>query len=171
MESNFLSHRSEVKWSEVKWSEVTCGQVWRPILGICALHLTHPSARTHTPWTHTRSSGQPYCCGARGAVGGSVPCSRVSLQSWYWGWRERKYSIPAGPETRTHNLWVTSPTLYPLGHDCQNVHASCQLTVSLRCVQEQIFGPDACDVEATTQLALFVASTLMSIWCVTTFKC
>ncbi len=29
------------------------------------------------------------CCGARGAVGGSVPCSRVSPQSWYWRWRER----------------------------------------------------------------------------------
>ncbi len=26
-------------------------------------------------------------------------------------------TIPAGPETRTHNLRVTSPTLYPLGHD------------------------------------------------------
>ncbi len=26
--------------------------------------------------------------------------------------------IPAGLETRTHNLRVTSPTLYPLGHDC-----------------------------------------------------
>ncbi len=22
------------------------------------------------------------------------------------------------PETQTHDLWVTSPTLYPLGHDC-----------------------------------------------------
>ncbi len=27
-------------------------------------------------------------------------------------------TIPAGPEIRTHNLRVTSPTLYPLGHDC-----------------------------------------------------
>ncbi len=27
-------------------------------------------------------------------------------------------TIPAGPETRTHDLWVTNPTLYPLGHDC-----------------------------------------------------
>ncbi len=26
-------------------------------------------------------------------------------------------TIPAGPETRTHDLQVTSPTLYPLGHD------------------------------------------------------
>ncbi len=27
-------------------------------------------------------------------------------------------TIPARPETRTRDLWVTSPTLYPLGHDC-----------------------------------------------------
>ncbi len=42
--------------------DVTCGQVWCPILGICALHLTHPSAHTQQ-WevnkhTHTRCSGQ-----------------------------------------------------------------------------------------------------------------
>ncbi len=51
-----------------KGKDVTCSQVWCPILGIFALHLTHPSAhtavrseqtQTHTPWTHTRSSGQP----------------------------------------------------------------------------------------------------------------
>ncbi len=48
--------------------EVVCGQVWWPILGICPLHLTHPSAHSQQ-WTHTWSSGQPYC-GTRGAVGG-----------------------------------------------------------------------------------------------------
>ncbi len=150
---------------------MTCGQVWWPILGICALHLTHPSAphtavsseqtnkhthtHTHTPHTHTHTQhtntnttntnthththththtthththththgavGGHLCCGARGVVGGSVPCSRVLPQSWYWGWRERwtftppTYN-PAGPETRTCNIWVTSPN--PLGHDC-----------------------------------------------------
>ncbi len=73
-----------------------------------SLHLTHPK------WTHTRSSGQP-CYSARGAVGGSVPCSRTP-QSWYWRRRERWLftpppTIPAGPEIWTHNLWITSPTL------------------------------------------------------------
>ncbi len=66
---------------------------WWPILGICALHLTHPSAHTqqwvvdkHTH-THTpRAAGSHWCCGTRGAVGGLVPCSRVSPKSWYWGW-------------------------------------------------------------------------------------
>ncbi len=75
-----------------------------------SLHLTHPK------WTHTRSSGQP-CYSARGAVGGSVPCSRTP-QSWYWRWILPPPTIPAGPEIRTHNLPVTSPTRYPLGHDC-----------------------------------------------------
>ncbi len=44
--------------------------------------------------------------------GVSVPCSRVSPQSW---------TLPAGARIWTHNLglpWVLSPTFYPLGHDC-----------------------------------------------------
>ncbi len=52
------------KFSE---SEVTCGQVWWPILRICALQLTHPKwthtqqwTHTHTPWTHNWSSWQPF---------------------------------------------------------------------------------------------------------------
>ncbi len=37
-----------------KKSDVTYGQVWWPILGICALHLSHPSAHTHSrEHTHT----------------------------------------------------------------------------------------------------------------------
>ncbi len=55
---------------------------------MCSLHLTHPCA--HTPG----AVGSRHC-GARGAVGGSVPCSRVSPQSW---------TIPAGAKIRTHNL-------------------------------------------------------------------
>ncbi len=46
-------------------SDVTYDQVWWPILGICALHLTHPkwthtAVNRHTHRTHTRSSGQPF---------------------------------------------------------------------------------------------------------------
>ncbi len=59
-----LPDRNENKKVKWKWRDVTCGQVWWPILWICALHLTHPkcthtAVNTHTPWTHTRSSGQP----------------------------------------------------------------------------------------------------------------
>ncbi len=44
---------------------MTYDQVWWPILGICALHLshskcTHTAVNTHTPRTHTRSNGQPF---------------------------------------------------------------------------------------------------------------
>ncbi len=80
-----------------------------------SLHLTHPK------WTHTRSSGQP-CYSARGAVGGSVPCSRTP-QSWYWRRILPPPTIPAGPEIRTHNLPLTSQTRYPLGHDCLYISA------------------------------------------------
>ncbi len=87
-----------------------CGQVWWPILGICPLHLTHPSAHSQQ-WTYTRSSGQP-CCGARGAVGGSVPCSRVSPQSWYWRWREHLLFAP--PTDNPCRTWESN--LQPLGY-------------------------------------------------------
>ncbi len=72
---------------------------------ICALHLTNPSA-------HAPGAVGSRRCGTRGAVGGSVPCSRVSPQSW---------TIPAGAKIQTHNQVqprVISQTLYPLGHDC-----------------------------------------------------
>ncbi len=71
------------------------------------------SAFNPSKCTHTWSSGSRHC-GARGAVRGSVPCSRVSPQSW---------TLPARAGIRIHNLGlprVSSPTLYPLGHDCPN---------------------------------------------------
>ncbi len=70
-------------------SDVTHGQVWWPIPGIRALLLTHPKCThtqqwTHTPWTHTRSSGQPFMlrrpwrsCGFGALLKGT--------SSWYWG--------------------------------------------------------------------------------------
>ncbi len=106
---------------------MTYGQVWWPILGICALHLTHPSAHTqqwthththtHTPWTHTWSSGQAFCCGTRGAVGGSVPCSRVSPQSWYWGWREHCTFTPP-----TYNsCWYRDSNSQPFDYESDSL--------------------------------------------------
>ncbi len=79
-----------------------CGQVWWPILGICALHLTHPSAHTHSS-EHT--PGAPWCLAqvshlSRGIEGGR--------ERWLF---TPPPTIPAGPETRTHNLRVTSQTL------------------------------------------------------------
>ncbi len=58
-------------------SDVTYSQVWRPILGIRALHLpiqvhTQTAVNTHT------HMGSHLCCGVRGALGGLVPCSRAT---------------------------------------------------------------------------------------------
>ncbi len=55
---------------------------------MCSLHLSHSSEHTLGAVGSQHSS-------AWGAVGGSVPCSRVSPQSW---------TIPARAEIRTHNL-------------------------------------------------------------------
>ncbi len=75
---------------------------------------TWSSGNTHThTHTHTHAPGAvgSQRCGARGAVGGSVPCSRVSLQSW---------TIPAGAEN-PQDPASPSPALYPLGHDCTSI--------------------------------------------------
>ncbi len=63
--------------------------------------------------THTHREHTPR------AVGGSVSCSRVSPQSWYWGWkRALVIHSPADTKTRTHDLQFTSLTLQPLSHNC-----------------------------------------------------
>ncbi len=81
--------------------KVTCGQVWWPILGICALHLTHPmcththsSEHTHTVNTHweqwaaiyAATPGSSWGCGAL-LKGTSVVVLRV----------ERALYIPPPP--------------------------------------------------------------------------
>ncbi len=77
---------------------------------------TWSSGHTHThleQWAHTHTHTHTWSsqrCGARGAVGGSVPCSRVSPQSW---------TIPAGAENPQPQ--ITSPALYPLGHGCTSI--------------------------------------------------
>ncbi len=95
-------------------SDMIYGQVWWPILGICALQLTHPKCAHTQQWTHTRSSGQPFMLRRPGSSWG-FGASRAP-QSWYWRWRERCTFTPptynsCRPETRTRNLWITSPPL------------------------------------------------------------
>ncbi len=72
-------------YQHTKKSEVTHT---RNLCSVC-----NPSkwcARAHTH-TH-RAVGSHLCCGTRGAVGGSVPCSRAA-KLWYWGWVERALYI------------------------------------------------------------------------------
>ncbi len=99
-----------VFWFFEFWSDV-----WPNTRNLCSAFnpskCTHTAVNTHTPWTHTRSSGQP--------------CSRAP-QSWYWRWRERwTFTPPTDNSCRTRDSnpqpRVTSPTLYPLGHDRHHV--------------------------------------------------
>ncbi len=95
-------------------SDVTYGQVWWPILGICALHLTHPkcthtAVNTHTPWTHTRSSGQPFMLrrpGSSWGFGALLKGTAVMVLRV-----ERALYIHSPHLQFLHNLWVTSLTL------------------------------------------------------------
>jgi len=81
-----------------RWKNLMTGDPYSEFLPcIYPIQSAHTAVNTHTPWTHTRSSH--LCCSARGAVGGSVPCSKAP-QSWY-----------CQPETWTHNLRVRSQTL------------------------------------------------------------
>ncbi len=57
---------------------------------MCFLHLTHPSGAVGSR-----------LCSVRGAVGGLVPCSRVSPQPW---------TLPAGAGTLTGVVCFCSPT-------------------------------------------------------------
>ncbi len=107
--------------SFLKWSDMWPSMVTHTLNSCSAFN---PSKYTHTAVnTHTGAVGSQ-CCGAQGAFGSLAPCSRAP-QSWYWRWRESAgYSlpppkIPAGQETRTRDLRLTSPTLHPLGHGCQ----------------------------------------------------
>ncbi len=94
--------------------DVTCGQVTvTHTRNLCSAFNPSKCTHTHTHREHTPGTvGSYLCCSAQGAVGGSVPCSRVSPQSWYWGWRERCTFTPP-----TYNLcraWDSNPQ--PLGY-------------------------------------------------------
>ncbi len=108
-------------------SEVTCGQVRCPILGICALHLTHPSAHTQqSTHTHTHTANthpEQWAANAAAQLGVRCLAQGSHLSRGIEGGESTGYSLPpptvlAGPETRTHDLRVTSPILYPLVRDC-----------------------------------------------------
>ncbi len=91
--SHFISLKSDsfgcVTIFIIDCFEVKCGQVWWPILRICALRLTHPKC------THTHTAVNTHSC----------------------TFTPPTYN-PCWTETRTCDLRVTSPTLYPLAHDC-----------------------------------------------------
>ncbi len=105
------------KWRDIRPSMVTHTRNLCSAINPSKVH-THSSEHTHTPWTHTPGAvGSHLCCGARGAVGGSVPCSTVSPQSWYWRWRERCTFTPP-----TYNpCWTWDSNSQPLGYESDSL--------------------------------------------------
>ncbi len=73
----------------------------------------HTHSSEHTP----RAVGSHLCCGFGALLKGltSVVVLKVEESAVH---SLPPPTIPARPETRTRNLWITSPTLYLLGHDC-----------------------------------------------------
>ncbi len=99
---------NKIKW---KWHTAKYGNPYLEFVLCIYPYKVHTHSSEHTPG----AVGSHLCCGARGAVGGSVPYSRAP-QLWYWGWRGRWSFTPptynsCRPETRTRNLLLTSPTL------------------------------------------------------------
>ncbi len=92
--------------------EVTCGQVWWPILGIRALHFTHPSAHTHssehahTVNTHPEPWAAIYAAALGEQLGVQCLVQGSHLSNVIEGGESAVHSltIPAGPNIRTHNL-------------------------------------------------------------------
>ncbi len=69
----------------------------------------HTHSSEHTPG----AVGSHLCCGARGAVEGSVPCSRTP-QSWYWGWRKL-----TPPTYNSFQTWDSNSQ--PLGYESNSL--------------------------------------------------
>ncbi len=65
-----------------------------------------------------------------GSSGGSVPCSRVSPQSWYWRWREHLLFTP--PTDNPCRTWESN--LQPLGYKSNSLTIRPRLPPYSRCM-------------------------------------
>ncbi len=119
--SIFLECNKERKGKDMRPSMVTHTQnlcsAFNP--SKCTRACTHTHTHTHREQLGVRCLAQGSHL-SRGIEGGESAGHSLPLPT-----------IPAGPETWTHNLWVTSPTLYPLGHDCPTCWFGALKTVML----------------------------------------
>ncbi len=167
MHSYNASH-NHVKW-KWKWRDMWPSMVTH-IRNLCS--AVNPS-KVHTQSSeHTQAVGSHLCCGARGAVGGSVPCSRVSAQSWYWGWRERwLFTAPTYNSCRT---WDSNPQ--PLDYESDSLSIRPLLVLQLYLIKRTLlffsFGwtNNFC-LDGTTAtlimslfVSLFLGITQASVW-------
>ncbi len=99
------------KWSGM-WPSVCVWHTHTHTRNLCSAF--NPSKCTHTHHEHTPGAVDSQCCSARGAVGGSVPCSMVLKV-------ERALYIHSPHRQFLSDLRLeltTSPTLYLLDHNC-----------------------------------------------------
>ncbi len=102
-----------VQGKERRWLVAKYGD---PYLELCALHLTHPSAHTHTAVSseHTQWAANAAAPGEQLGVRCLAQGSHLSRgiePGESAGHSLPPPTIPAGPETRTRDLQVTSPSL------------------------------------------------------------
>ncbi len=109
------------KWVDLIAKKSECDVTWPSTMThtLNSGSAFNPS-KVHTQWTHTHTHREhtpaavgSQCFGARGAVGGSVPCSRAP-QSWYWRWRDCCTLTP--PTNNSQPVDYESNSL-PLGHN------------------------------------------------------
>ncbi len=90
----------------------------------------HTHTRTHTVNTHPEQWAAIYAAAPGEQLGFRCLAQRSHLSRGIEGGESAGHSlppptIPAGPETWTRDLWVTSPTLYPLGRAEQYIACDC----------------------------------------------
>ncbi len=105
----------------------------------------NPSKCTHSS-EHTPGAVGSQCCGARGAVGGLVPCSRVSPQSWYWRWRECWLFTP--PTYNPCRTWDSNPRPSGYKYDSRSIRPRLPFDISdAKCHQFKTEAQSFCPMD------------------------
>ncbi len=130
-------------------SDATCGQVWWPILGICALQLTHPKC-THTQqWTHTHTVNTHPEQWA--AIYAAVPGEQLEVRCLAQGHLSRGIE---GGESAGYSLPPPTIPAGQLGHDFPFLMAFCVQNCA-KTLWDKVFTLQL-SVQNSEQLHLFV---------------
>ncbi len=105
-----------LKWRVAKYGDPYSESAFNPSM------CTHTVVNTHLEQWAANAAAPGEQLGVRCLAQGSH-LSRGIEGGESAGYSLPSPTIPAGPETQTHDLRVTSPTLYPLGHDCPHMRS------------------------------------------------
>ncbi len=108
------------KWCDIRPSVGTHTQNLCSAFNPSKVH-THSSEHTHahTHREHTPGAVGSQCCGARGAVGGSVPCSRSHLSRGIKGGESAVHSLPP-PTYNSCRIWNSNSQ--PFDHESDSLN-------------------------------------------------